>query len=500
MFRTFFLRYPNKTTRALEIMIPLTSYTLITLPIWLSLIKPLWTAYFLIFFNIYWLYKSAQLGINSLKSYAKLKAAIQTNWLEKAKILPDFEKVNHVVIIPTYKEPFGVLKATLDNLIKQDFPHAKITVVIATEMRDPAGLQNADRLKSEYGASFRYFLVTAHPDITEEVKGKSSNMAFAGETTVNFLKENLPAEEKDLDFFTITSCDADALLHPFYFSYLTHEFLRDTDRDFHFYQAAVMFYANFWQIPLPMRVMNTIGSLWSFAKLGIEGKLINFSTYSLSLKTVAEVGYWGRDVIPEDYHLFFKTFFAKGKKVKTLPIYLPVMADGAQSSSFMKTFVNHYEQNKRWAWGVSDDPWVIRNFFLHPEISFWDKLGKIFHVLEDHILWPTNWFLITLGGNIPALVNPDFSRTIIGHNLSDISSGILTLTIVFILMIVYVDAKMKPPRPAGFPKWKIPFLYLQWLSLPIVSLILATIPGLDAHTRLLLGKRLEYRVTEKVEK
>jgi hypothetical protein len=76
----------------------------------------------------------------------------------------------------------------------------------------------------------------------------------------------------------------------------------------------------------------------------------------------------------------------------------------------------------------------------------------------------------------------------------------LTLTIVFILMIVYVDAKMKPPRPAHYPRWKIPFLYLQWLSLPVVSLVLATIPGLDAHTRLLLGKRLEYRVTEKIEK
>ncbi len=496
MFRKFFLTYPNKTTRALEILIPITTYILITLPIWLSLIQPLYAAYFLIFFNIYWLYKSAQLGINSLKSYARLKAAIQTNWLEKARVLPDFEKMQHVVIIPTYKEPLGVLKNTLDNLKKQDFPHEKIIVVLATEARDESAPVIAEKIKIEYEKEFKYLLVTSHPDTLGEVKGKSSNMAYAGEKIVNFLAKT----KDDLDFITVTSCDADALLHPFYFSYLTHSFLTDEDRYFHFYQAAVMFYSNFWAIPLPMRVMNTIGSLWSFAKLGIEGRLINFSTYSLSLKTVAEVGYWGKDVIPEDYHLFFKTFFNKGQKVKTIPIYLPVMADGAESSSFIKTFINHYEQNKRWAWGVSDDPWVIRNFFLHPEISFWNKLIKIFHVLEDHILWPTNWFLITLGGNIPALINPNFARTIIGRNLSDISSAILTSTIIFILMIIYVDAKMKPPRPTTFPKWKIPFLYLQWLSLPVVSFILATLPGLDAHTRLLLGKRLEYRVTEKVEK
>lgn len=496
MFRRFFELYPVKTTRALEIALPLLSYILITLPIWLSLIQPLYTAYFLIFFNIYWLYKSAQLGVNSLKSYAKLKTSIQTNWLEKAKLLPNFEKLQHLIIIPTYKEPYGVLKTTIENLMKQDFPHEKIMITIATEERDPEGKINAEKLKQEYEKYFKFIFVTIHPDIENEVKGKSSNMAFAGEKTVKILKE----KGENLDFITVTSCDADALLHPFYLSYLSFEFLKDEDRYFHFYQAAVMFYSNFWRIPLPMRVMNTIGSLWSFAKLGLEGRLINFSTYSLSLKTVDEVGYWGRDVIPEDYHLFFKTFFHKGQKVKTVPIYLPVMADGAESTTFIKTFINHYEQNKRWAWGVSDDPWIIRNFFLHPEISFWSKLVKIFHVVEDHILWPTNWFLITLGGNIPALVNPDFSRTIIGRNLSDISSAILTITIIFILMIVYVDAKMKPPRPTNYPRWKIPFLYLQWLSLPIVSFVLATIPGLDAHTRLLLGKRLEYRVTEKVEK
>lgn len=496
MLRRFFELYPNKTTRALEILIPLISYALITLPIWLSFIQPLYAAYFLIFFNVYWLYKSGELGINSLRSYARLKIALQTNWLAKAHILPNFENINHLIIIPTYKEPSGILKTTLENLLKTDFPHEKIAVVIATEARDPAGQEAGEKLQAEFGERFKYFLVTSHPDTPHEVKGKSSNMAYAGQMSVIFLKN----QGENLDWWTVTSCDADALLHPSYFSYLTHEFLNDEERYFHFYQAAVMFYANFWRIPLPMRVMNTIGSLWSFAKLRLEGRLINFSTYSLSLKTVDEVGYWGRDVIPEDYHLFFKTFFAKGQKVKTIPLYLPVMTDGAESTSFFKTFINHYEQNKRWAWGISDDPWIIRNFFLHPEIPFWNKLFKVFHVLEDHILWPTNWFLITLGGNIPAIINPDFSRTIIGRNLSNISSGILTVTIVFILMIIYVDAKMKPPRPANFPKWKVPFLYLQWLSLPLVSLVLATIPGLDAHTRLLLGKRLEYRVTEKVEK
>jgi hypothetical protein len=34
--------------------------------------------------------------------------------------------------------------------------------------------------------------------------------------------------------------------------------------------------------------------------------------------------------------------------------------------------------------------------------------------------------------------------------------------------------------------------------MPIVGFFFGALPGLDAHTRLMLGKYLEYRITEKV--
>jgi hypothetical protein len=260
-----------------------------------------------------------------------------------------------------------------------------------------------------------------------------------------------------------------------------------------------MFYSNIWKIPLPGRVLNTLGSVWSLAQLVLERRLINFSTYSLSLKTARDVNYWGRTVIPEDYHMFFKTYFKYGEKVATRPIFLPTLADAAESTSFWRTMVNQYEQVKRWAWGVSDDPWLIKNLFLHSEIPLGDRLARLFYVLVDtHLIWPTNWFILTLGSNIPPLVNPVFSRTVLGHTLPAVSSLILTISTLFIIMVVIVDIKLKPPRPQSFKVWKTPMLYLQWLSLPVVGFILSSLPGLDAHTRLLLGKRLEYRVTEKI--
>jgi hypothetical protein len=163
-----------------------------------------------------------------------------------------------------------------------------------------------------------------------------------------------------------------------------------------------------------------------------------------------------------------------------------------------RTFKNQYEQQKRWAWGVSDLPNVIKKYFIHTEINIFDRTQRLMNILETHLVWPTNWFILTLGSTIPPLINPYFARTALGHNLSQVSSLILTLSALFLVIVVIVDAKAKPKRPASFPKWKVPLVYLQWLTLPIVSFFLSILPGLDAHTRLLLGKRLEYRVTEKV--
>ncbi len=495
MVKSLFDKYPKKSQRFLEILLPMFSWAIITMPFWLSFWHPALVAYFVIGFDVYWFYKSATLAINVLKSYVTLSAHVKIDWLTQAKKIPGWEKIRHVIIIPEYKEPISVLRETLENLTHQDFPKEKVFVVLATEKRDPQAEQTGEILKSEFASFFGKFLVTSHPIIPGEVAGKSSNMAWAGKEVAEKLEE----EGFLLTNITVTSQDCDVLLHPKYLSYLTFSFLSDPDRFFHFYQAAIMFYSNIWRVPLPGRVLNTIYSIVNLAVLSQSSlRLVNFSTYSLSLATVKEIGFWGVDVIPEDYHLFFKTYFHKGEKVRVKPIFLPALADAAESRGFWQTMVNQYEQNKRWAWGISDDPSVVKNYFLHTEIPLWDRTQRLFNVLEQHLMWPTNWFILTLGSTIPPLINPFFAQTVLGHNLARISSTILTVCLVFLLVIVVVDFRLKPSRPREFARWKIPILYLQWLTLPFISFFLSALPGLDAHTRLILGKRLEYRVTEKI--
>jgi len=480
--------------RFIEIIIPLSSWLLITMPLWLSFWHPALVAYLIITFDIYWFYKSFSLAYFAVRSFLTMQAHIKVDWLTEAKKHKQFSHLRHVIIIPEYKEPIHILERTIDALVAQDFPKKNIFIVLATEQKDEQREEVSRMLKQKYGKQFGKFIVTVHPLIPGEVAGKSSNMAYAGKYIVSELQK----EHVDLSYTTVTSCDADAIIHPKYFSYLSSLFLDDPDRLYHFYQGAILFYSNIWRIPLPNKIYNTISSILNFSLLSQTQRLINFSTYSACLQTIMEAGYWGVDVIPEDYHIFFKVYFSKGKRVATKGIFLPVIVDAAESHGFFRTFINQYEQSKRWAWGVSDVPFVIMNAWAHTEIPLFDRLRRVMLLLEQHIFWPTNWFLLTLGSTLPPLVNPVFARTVLGHNLARISSGILTLSAIFLIIVFIIDWRIKPPRPKEFAMWKLPFLYLQWFTFPVISFFLSALPGLDAHTRLMLGKRLEYRVTEKV--
>ena len=132
-------------------------------------------------------------------------------------------------------------------------------------------------------------------------------------------------------------------------------------------------------------------------------------------------------------------------------------------------------------------------------IPFWEKTIRVFRVLEDHFLWPVNWFAITIGALLPPLLNKDFSRTIIGKTLPQVTSGILTLCLAALLVMIVLNNRLRPKKEGK----RIPVIgflleVLEFMTLPVVGFFFSALPGIDAHTRLMLGKYIEYKVTEKV--
>lgn len=485
----------KKLQRILEIIPGLFSWFLILFPIWGSFLIPIAVAYYIIAFDVYWFYKSFSIAILAFVSHFKIKAYQKYDWIKDVKGFGDWKKIHHLIIIPTYKEPIYILKRTLTALKKQTFPKKQISVVLAFEKREGQKAKNkAQILKTEFGQSFANLLITFHPDISNEVKGKSSNTAYAAKFAK---KEIIDKQNKDINYCLITSADADACLDKEYLSCLTYKFLDNPQRFNLIFQPAIMYYNNIWRTPIPVRVFSIMSSFVQVGLLSRKDRLINFSTYSTSLKMIHQIGYWDIDVIPEDYRLFFKAFFFLKGKLEIEPIFLPVFADAALSTSFWQTMKNQYQQVKRWAWGVSDDPYIIKKWFSVPGLPFWKKTIRVLKVIEDHFLWPVNWFAVTLGATLPPLLNKNFSRTIIGKRLPQTASLILSFSLVALFFTIYLDFKQRPGIKdiSWRKKLMIPF---EFLLLPIVGFFFSALPGIDAHTRLMLGKYIEYRVTEKV--
>lgn len=493
-FQTVFTRYPVKTRRLLEVIPGFIAWSLILAPIWGSLLFPYVIAYFIIFFDIYWLYKSLSLTVNAYIASKKIAFAEKQNWRLLTQKLPDFDKVYHVIIIPNFKENMHKMRASLQTMAEQTFPTERLVVVLAMEKREENARQKAETLIEEFKNVFGHILATYHPDIPGEVKGKSSNQAYAAKIVE---KKLIAKKAFDMKFATVSSVDADSLFDKQYFSYLAYSFLSDSKRYNKFWQSANVNYSNFWSVPAPIRVISFFGSLWRTALLIQGDRLVVNSTYSLSFSLLKKIGYWDTDVIPEDYRIFFKAFYKENGNIWVKPIFLKTFMDAPLSSSYFKSLKNKYNQERRWSWGVSDDPLFVKWWLTAPNVPFFRKTTTLFNVLLDHFLWPVNWFIITIAANVMPLINPVFSRTTLGYNLPQLAGLILTFCIFSTLIMIVIDLKHRPKSLISSKTRQLLFP-LEFVLLPIVGFFFSALPALISHTQLMLGKRLEYEVTEKL--
>jgi hypothetical protein len=493
----FISKHEHAVQRTLEILPGFVSWNIILFPYWGIFVIPNAVAYFVLAYNIYWFYQSATIAVTSYISHIRIQASMVYKWEEDIKSFPDYKKVHNVIIITTYKEPLKTLIRTIDSIAKQTLSTKQITIALAMEAKEPEDDRNkkVKELKDIYGKTFANFIVTVHTLVPGEVVGKASNEKYAA---IYIKKELVDKRGMDINYITITSCDADHVYHPNHFACLTYKFLDNPKRHSMFWQPAIMFYNNIWELPAITRVPSTLGSIWNLSQLPRRDRLINQQNYALSLKLLDKAGYWDADKIPEDWGIFFKSFYKNKGDVEVEPIYLPVKVDAAQSTSLFKTIKNQYEQQKRWAWGVSDDPWIIKSYFLNSDIPFFTRTMRLINVMWAHFLWPVNWFIITIGLTIPTIINPAFGRTTLGYMVPKISSFVLTLAMGFLLVMIVFDNIYKPKRPEHVSWFRALLMPLEYVLMPVAGFLFSALPGLDAHTRLMLGKYLEYRVTEKV--
>jgi hypothetical protein len=490
--------------RALEILPGAIALFLISSLIWGYLFVPSELAVALLIFDVYWLWKSWTIAFHVVKGMRLMRRAQATDWraeyeallCRRGGLLP-WDGIRHVVLIPNYKESVEKLRDTLDALARADGARSSIIPVLAMEAADPDARAKAAVLVDEFTGKFADLLVTFHPqDLPGEVRGKSSNQAWAAECAVD---ELVGHKGLNLDLLTITSCDADTLFPRQYFECLAFKFATDPNRYRRFWQAPIFFYNNIWQVPAPLRVPNALQGLVHLSRLSRRRRvLFSQSTYSLSMRMAHDVGYWDRDVIPEDWHMFLKCFYGLGGSVDVEPIHLPIGNDGALTHGYRATIVNQYLQVRRWAWGAVDIAYAFKESVKRHDIPLVRRGLRSWYLFENHVTWSTQWFFITLGGNIPWVLDQIFGLQIMPDWFSFWPRIVLTPCLIPYLLLIYFDARLRPPPPASLSFPKKVFAFTHWLLLPVTSFVFSALPALDSQVRLMLGKRMEYRVTEKV--
>lgn len=489
----------QRIKRFFEILPGVLTWSAILLPIILSFVFPVAVAFFVITFDLYWLIKSVIWTKNMLKTFIKMRRMAKVDWIKKCESLKavgrDWEELYQVIIIVTYKESLETLRTSIASYVKANYPREKMMLVMGVEERDEAnGTANFKKLKEEFGQDFALFEMQVHPkDIPGEIPCKSANATFAAKWFKTYLDKKGIAYERVL----VSNFDADTSVHKEYFAHLAFKYLTAEDPVKTSFQPIHMYDNNIWQVPALVRLVAFGSSFVMMNDCLRPTRFRNFSSRSNCFKTIVDIGYWCVDAIPEDSHQYYDSYFFYKGKHKVEPLLIPVYMDAALSDTYVGTFKNQYLQLRRWAWGCTDISYVVGRAMEDKGLSWWNKTKEIVKLIEWHFSWATAPIFVTFVGWMPLLLNPEFANTVLGYSTPKVAGQILTLASGGLLVSIILSLLMLPPIPHKMNKVKYVVMVLQWFLFPVVSILLSSVPAIDAQTRLMFGKYMEYRVTEK---
>ncbi len=545
--------------RLLEITPGFITWAFIMMPVILSRFEPVWVAYFIIGFDLIWLAKSFRLSYYLVRGYTKLRRDQKIDWQKRLaqlgnpggaiaslqrelkelssepvaghwwgyfsrkgwrwivkhrglvasireledlayhkNVILDPKDIINVVIIATYNESLEILEPSLESLLTVNYPLSQLMVVFAYEERGGAATEsNVNYLVEKYGSKFAMTMAVKHPvDIPGEAIGKGANISFAARKLTAELEKRKIAPENVI----ITTFDSDHRPDEQYFAYLSYVYAINPNRTHKSYQPVPMFYNNIWDVPAPMRVIATGNSFWVIMEAMRPHRLRNFAAHAQSLKTLIDTDYWSITSIVEDGHQYWRTYFTYNGDHQVVPLFIPVYQDAVLADGYIKTFKVQYLQLRRWAWGISDFPYVVRQSMKNRQIALGDKLIHIWRLFEGHFSWATAPLILTFVAWLPLYLNPRFADMLLAHQLPIIASRILNLAMLGLSITVIISLISLPPRPKRYGRGKIIEVVAQWLLLPIIAIVFSAFTAIDSQTRLMLGKYLDFRVTDKARK
>ncbi|HUC87455.1 MAG TPA: hypothetical protein VMR75_04055, partial [Candidatus Saccharimonadales bacterium] len=436
-------------------------------------------------------------GIKRHRHYQELlgELAALTDIQRRHAAIIDPRSLYHLAIVATYNESREILEPTVLSMLESTCPASQIMLIIAYEERGGEEIaQTAKDLVAKYGHKFAYAEAVMHPDgIVGEVKGKGGNITYAGRHATAYIE----SQGIDTERVIVTTFDADNRPDTQYFTYLSYTYAIDPNRIHKSYQPVPMYHNNIWDAPAPMRVIATSGSFWQLMEMMRPHRLRNFSSHAQPLRALIDTDFWSVTSPNEDGHQFWRSYFAFNGDYAVVPLYMPVYQDAVLAETYPKTFVAQYKQLRRWAYGVSDFPYVVRNDIRNKEIPLGSKLIQTWRLFEGHVSWATATLIITFVAWLPLYLNQRFSNQELAHQLPIIASHMQSIALIGLFITISISMISLPPRPTRYSRRRNLIMVVQWVLLPVTGIFFNSITALDAQTRLMLGRYLGFYVTVK---
>ncbi len=469
-----------------------------------SYLIPSWIAIFIIVFCFFYLIRILYFSIHQIIGYFRVKSNLKVDWLKRLKKTKGkkWKDIYHIVILPTYKEEKQIVKDSIEAILNCNYPKEKLIVVLAIEGRaKEVAVKMAKEIENEYKDKFYKFFVSKHPDnIAGEIGGKGSNVAWAGKEVKKMVDE-LKIPYKNI---LVSAFDIDTKVYPQYFSCVTWHYLTEQNPENASYQPIPIYNNNIWSAPAFSRVVSTSNTFWQMIQQERSEKLTTYSSHSMPAKVFFEVGY-PNNIVSDDSRIFWKAYLYYDGNYKVVPIYYLVSMDAVMAKNFWLTGINQYKQQKRWAWGCVEIPYIIFGFLKNKQIPKYKKILHTITILDGYWSWATAALLLFLLGWLPILLGgKSFNFTVLSFNLPILTGRIMTISMFGMCISAILSTVLLPPLPKNMSLIKKlkkrSFILLQWMLLPITLILFGSLPAIDAQIRLMIGKYMGFWVTEKIRK
>lgn len=476
-----------------------------------SWLLPVWVSIFIILFDIYWVLKTVYLSLHLRATFSEMRRVMKVNWLARIqeempvvsgvadKAHPNLEDIYHLVIFPMYDEPYEVVRESFMSLTRINYDKKKLLVVLALEDRAGEGArETGERLEKEYGTAFGGFLVTHHPaGLSDEVPGKGSNEVWAGQQAMREIITPMGIAPENV---LVSVFDIDTQVFPEYFSRLTYVFLKAENRTRAIYQPIPLFTNNVYEAPMLARVVAFSTTFWQMMQQSRPERLTSFSSQSIPLSALLDIGWWDKTIVSEDSRIFWQGYLKYHGDFRVEPLFYPVSMDVNVASTFWATMKNIYKQQRRWGWGCENIPYMLEGFRHDSLIPGSKKRYWTFNSIEGFHSWATNSLIIFALGWLPLVLGGrHFGHSVLSYNLPHITRFIVTLSMIGVASSAILSVMLLPKKPGGLNAADYLIFVLQWALMPFTLIIFGAFPGLEAQTRLMLGGRwrLGFWVTPK---